>query len=145
MEDSDEAVTARHGLFFEVLARDEAALQGFYEQVFGWTLAKGPSGFSYVSLPGPLEVRGGVGQALAGQWGQQPGVYFYVMVEDIDATLLAVQAHEGAVVLEPTAVDGYRFAMFQDPEYNIVGLVAPFPPLGRTTGPVPDPRASGAP
>jgi predicted enzyme related to lactoylglutathione lyase len=30
--------------------------------------------------------------------------------------------------MPPTAVDGYHFAMFTDPEGNPVGLVAPFLP-----------------
>lgn len=121
---------AEGGLFFEVLALDQAAMRAFYEAVFGWSMEPGPSGFDYVALRPPLAVRGGVGQAVPGQPGQAPGANFYVMVDDIDAALLRVTDAGGSVLLPRTEVDGYAFAMFHDPEGNTVGVVAPFPPDG---------------
>lgn len=118
---------AMHGVFFEVLAVDQASARKFYESVFGWALEPGSSGFDYVALPPPVEVRGGIGQAVPGQPGQAPGANFYVMVDDIDAALGRVVDGGGSVLLPRTEVDGYAFAMFTDPEGTTVGVVAPFP------------------
>lgn len=117
-----------HGIFFEVLAKDQAAQRAFYEYVFGWRLEPGESGFDYVAFPPPVAVRGGVGQAQPGQPGQDPGANFYVMVDDIEHTLARVVERRGSIVLPSTSVDGYTFAMFKDPEGNTVGVVSPFPP-----------------
>lgn len=121
---------SQQGLFFEILARDQQALGDFYEQVFGWSLQSGSSGFEYVTLTSAGAVRGGLGQAEPDTPGWQPGTYFYVMVDDrraMDDTLMRVGDHGGKTVLPPTSVDGYTFAMFEDPEGNILGLVLPFP------------------
>ncbi len=117
-------------MFFEVLARDQAALRSFYADVFGWSLEPGPSGFDYVTLPPPLAVRGGVGQAQPGQPGQEPGTNFYVVVDDVKAALARAENAGGSVLLAATSVDGYTFAMFEDPEGNTVGVVLPFPSEG---------------
>ncbi len=118
---------ANHGIFFEVLARDQAALSAFYRAVFGWSLEPGQSGFDYVTLPSPLAVRGGVGQAQPGQPGQDPGTNFYVVVDDVDGALARAESAGGSVLLPSTSVDGYTFALFEDPEGNAVGVVLPFP------------------
>jgi len=43
----------------------------------------------------------------------------------LEATLEKVKASGGAIVVAPMAVkaEGFRFAMFEDPECNVVGLI----------------------
>ena len=47
-------------------------------------------------------------------------------MEDLDATLKAVDANGGATVIGPTVIDDYHFAMFEDPECNLIGIIRPF-------------------
>jgi predicted enzyme related to lactoylglutathione lyase len=37
-----------------------------------------------------------------------------------------IGAHGGKVVVDPVEVDGYHFAMFEDPECNLIGIIEPF-------------------
>jgi len=110
-------------VMFEILARDEAAMSEFYAFVFGWSYETGSAGFNYVKFPvQERRLLGGIGQA-ADTPGQRPGAHFYLRVPDLGATLERVIAGGGKPLLEPTGADGYRFAMFTDPEGNAIGLI----------------------
>jgi len=110
-------------VMFEILAKDEAALSEFYAFVFGWSYETGSAGFNYVKFPvQDTRLLGGIGQA-ADAPGQRPGASFYLQVPDLDTTLKRVVAGGGRPLLDPTRVDGYRFAMFTDPEGNAIGLI----------------------
>jgi hypothetical protein len=52
----------------------------------------------------------------------EPGLLFYVMVDDLDASLDAVSAAGGTVVQRCGPDDHERIARFRDPAGNIVGL-----------------------
>jgi len=112
---------------FEILADDQAALIGFYASVFGWEVAYDQSGYAYVHFPpATRHLLGGIGTAQPGVPGWEKGAAFYLEVPDLGSALDQVVAHGGAVVVEPTAVDTYRFAMFTDPESNLIGIIEPF-------------------
>lgn len=110
-------------VMFEFIAADQARLCTFYETVFGWEFdRKGP--FAYIDFPTPPTFTlGGIGQAQDGVPGWSPGCAFYLAAADLKETLTAVERAGGAVVMTPTEADGYHFAMFTDPEKNLVGLL----------------------
>ena len=112
---------------FEILADDQAAQIAFYGCVFGWEVEYDAAGFAYVHFPTATRaLLGGIGAAQPGTPGWEKGVAFYLEVAHLETTLAAVEANGGAQVVPPTAVDGYRFAMFSDPESNLIGLIEPF-------------------
>jgi hypothetical protein len=111
---------------FELIARDQAALKSFYARVFGWQYTLGTGDFAYVHFPaGAPQLLGGIGQAMDTP-GFAPGHNFYLLVDDPAASLAAAVKAGGTELMSPTDIDGYRFAMFTDPEGNPVGLIAPF-------------------
>jgi uncharacterized protein len=123
----DAAANRHPSVMFEIIARDQAAAQAFYSRVFGWNYEAGASGFSYVHFPLQVEpLLGGIGQADASVPGFEPGHNFYLRVERLDEAIDAAVAAGGSRFVEPTPVDGYRFAMIRDPEGNPVGLIEPF-------------------
>lgn len=118
----------RHpSVMFEIIANNQDAIKAFYSQVFGWTYQTGSGGFAYVHFPvhgQPL--LGGIGQADPTVPGFEPGRNFYLLVESLEDAIGRAE-NAGAKLYMPIAsVDGYRFAMIQDPEGNPVGLIEPF-------------------
>lgn len=114
-------------VMFEIIAKDSAKAQAFYQQVFGWQYQMGTGGFAYVHFPkGAPPLLGGIGQAQSGNLGMEPGRNFYLLVDTLEPVLDAVVAAGGSVLLPPTSIDGYRFAMFYDLEGNSIGLIEPF-------------------
>ncbi len=114
-------------VMFEIIARDQAAMQAFYTSVFGWNYQAGGSGFAYVKFP--LQTRpllGGIGQADPKIPGFEPGHNFYLLVDDLHATINRALAAGGSRLMDPASADGYTFAMVRDPEGNPIGLIKPF-------------------
>jgi uncharacterized protein len=122
------ATTNRHpAVMFELIAKQQKVLLDFYQAVFGWQYQTGTGGFAYVHFPaGSPALLGGIGQADPSIPGFEPGHNFYQLVDRIEPVLDAVRAAGGSLLMPPTAIDGYRFAMFRDPESNPVGLIEPF-------------------
>jgi predicted enzyme related to lactoylglutathione lyase len=110
-------------VMFEFIARQRDQLCQFYADVFGWSYEV-DDGFACINFPEPPGTTlGGIGQARVGVPGWSPGRSFYLVTEDVEATLHRVVAAGGAVHVPTTETDGYRFAMFTDPEGNVVGLL----------------------
>ncbi len=110
-------------VMFELISERPEDLRAFYRAVFDWDY-EFSAGFAYVTFAGPPPTTlGGIGQAQTGVPGWEPGARFYLATEDLEATLEAVAQAGGARYVEPQHVDAYRFAMFTDPEANIVGLL----------------------
>lgn len=120
--------TNRHpAVMFEIIAKDQARAKAFYAEVFGWRYETGTGGFAYVHFPADTTpLLGGIGQAQTGVPGFEPGRNFYLRVEDLDATIARAVAAGGHRFVDPTPVDGHRFAMIHDPEDNPIGLIEPF-------------------
>ncbi|MDQ3510874.1 MAG: hypothetical protein M3414_04140 [Pseudomonadota bacterium] len=113
---------------FEIIACDQEAMQEFYSRVFGWTY-RTVGGFSYIDFPpAPRPLLGGIGQVRAGVPGFRPGHNFYLLVDNLEATIEAAKQADSSVsvLMEPSAADGYRFAMILDPEKNPIGLIETF-------------------
>ncbi len=118
----------RHpAVMFELMARDQTHLKDFYQKVFGWSYTTGEEGFAYVKFPvETLPLLGGIGKADATVPGLAPGGNFYLLVDDLAASIKQAEDAGGKVLMPPTESDGYHFAMITDPEGNPVGLVKPF-------------------
>ena len=113
--------TLRH---FAINADDVPRAKAFYEQVFGWTFTPwGPPGFyqtrsSGAGHMGALQGRRDIG----GQ--KMPGMEVSFGVEDIHATIKAIEAHGGAVLMPPFRIEGVgELIFFRDTEGNIAGAM----------------------
>jgi predicted enzyme related to lactoylglutathione lyase len=108
--------------FFAINAEDLARARRFYETVFDWTFtAWGPPDFFLTDTSG----RGPQGslqgrRTLAGQ--TMPGVEVTFGVEDIHATVAAVEAGGGTILMPPFHLEGVgELIYFRDTEGNVVG------------------------
>lgn len=125
---SSETPSNQHpAVMFEIMASDQSALIKFYQAVFGWHVDIS-GGFGYIKFPATSRaLLGGIGKAKRGVVGWEKGVTFYLQVPRIDQGLVdLIQAHGGKLAVPRTPVDGYVFAMFEDPEKNLVGIIEPF-------------------
>lgn len=112
--------TLRH---FAINADDVSRARAFYETVFGWTFTPwGPPGFYQTrdprGLAGALQERRQIGpQAM-------PGIEITLGVDDIDATIAAIQSNGGVVLMPPFHIEGVgRLTYFRDPEGNVAGAM----------------------
>lgn len=94
--------------------------QGFYSALFGWNISAPPGFEDYPMWQAPNKISGG-GLAPRSESFTQPRSY--VEVDSIDATLEAVVAHGGEVVMEKSPIsDTSWWAIFEDPDGNHIGL-----------------------
>ena len=106
---------------FEINSRDFRKAQQFYKQVFDWNIQE-HEGMPYalIAPEGERSIGGGIGQV---QEGQQPGITFYVTVDNLQAYLDRAEKSGGKTVLKPTPIPNVgSCAMFTDPDGNMVGL-----------------------
>jgi predicted enzyme related to lactoylglutathione lyase len=110
----------------DVLTTDSARARAFYGTVFGWQFEPLPD-VDYVSVrtseDGIEAGIGGLAQVAGAAGAQASGLIPYLLAPDMDATLAAVVAAGGTIVIPRTDVRGYGdFAHFRDPDGNLVGL-----------------------
>jgi uncharacterized protein len=106
---------------FEVLGKDADAAQAFYAKIFDWPMEKVMDTYAIVRPDGENGIAGGVGATMQGAPGHST---FYVEVDDLQATLDAIEAAGGSTVQPPMDVpNGPSIALFKDPDGNLVGLV----------------------
>ncbi len=112
---------------WEIGGRDAPALQEFYAKVFGWTITDAGPDYSLVQPVG-----GGLGGSIMRTRGDTPPrVTVYVRVDDLDEKLADVEHLGGRRLVPPTAInESASFAMFCDPEGNVVGLLKQTGPIG---------------
>ncbi len=110
---------------FAINADDVQRARAFYEGVFGWTFDPwGPPDFYQVKNAGA-----GVLGALQGRREITPGVRMAGCeatfgVENLTATIAAVEAGGGRIVMPPYRIDGVgELVFFQDPEGNLMGAM----------------------
>ena len=103
---------------FEINGKDGKKLQNFYATLFEWHIdANNPMNYGMVDTHAG-GINGGVAQA------DQAGVSVFVEVDDLQAYLNKVERLGGKTVMPITVIpDMVTFAMFSDPEGNVVGLV----------------------
>lgn len=114
--------TFRH---FAINADDVSRAKRFYEKVFGWTFDPwGPPDFYQIknagqgllgALQGRRELKAGVRMA---------GYEASLGVEDLKATIAAVEANGGRILMPPYRIEGVgELAYFEDTEGNFVGAM----------------------
>jgi predicted enzyme related to lactoylglutathione lyase len=107
---------------FEIMAKQAAKARQFYSQLFDWKVNE-----PIAELGNYCMVDGG-SSGLAGGIGEEPGggtrTTIYVAVPDLQKTLDQAVSLGGKVVMPPTEIPNVvTFAMFSDPDGNVVGLV----------------------
>lgn len=109
--------------FFEVTSPDVKRAQQFYADLFGWKMSAMGDYVLVNTDAGEDAVGGGIGAASE----ENPaGVRIYMRVDDIDGYLARAERLGGKQVLPATDLPGGygRFAIFTDPDGNLVGLWA---------------------
>jgi len=105
---------------FEVNARDAKAARKFYGDLFGWKIdTNNPMDYGMVSAAGPgHSIGGGIGASQNGRaW-----VTFYVETPDLAKTLAKAEQLGGRTVMPPMEMGVVEYALFSDPEGNVIGL-----------------------
>lgn len=107
---------------FEIGSNDAGRLERFYTELFDWKVdAQNFGGYHLVETEDDTGIGGGIMQT---REGAPPYLTIYVEVEDLDATLARAEALGGRPVVPPTPIPGVgAFAMFQDPDGNVIGLI----------------------
>lgn len=109
---------------FAINADDVPRARAFYEKVFGWTFTPwGPPGFYQTRDAGP----GRMG-ALQGRRPIEntvmPGMELTFGVDDLDATIAAIEANGGQLLMPPYKIETVgRLIFFKDSEGNIAGAM----------------------
>jgi len=105
---------------FEINAQDAPATQKFYKDLFGWGInANNPDNYGIIDTNNKgTGINGGIGASQQGRsW-----VTFYVECDDPAATLAKAERLGGRRVMEPMESMNVTYALFADPEGNVIGL-----------------------
>jgi predicted enzyme related to lactoylglutathione lyase len=110
---------------FAINADDVTRAKHFYEEVFGWTFDPwGPPDFYQIKNAGQ-----GILGALQGRRELKPDVRMVgyeatLGVDDLKATIAAVEANGGRILMPPYRIDGVgELIYFEDTEGNFVGAM----------------------
>ncbi len=105
--------------YVEMPALDVDRSARFYADVFGWRIrTRGDGHTAFDDTTGEVSGTWVTGRRAAGE----PGLLFYIMVDDIAAAVALVSAHGGEIV-QPVGADAPELtARFRDPGGNIIGL-----------------------
>ena len=107
---------------FEIQSSNPEKLHGYYRELVGWHVnADNPMAYGIVNTHAGKGIDGGIG-------GKQEGapnlVTFYVESDDLQASLDKAVELGGTVVMPVTEIPNMvTFALFSDPEGNVVGVV----------------------
>ena len=113
--------TFRH---FAINADDVPRAKRFYEDAFGWTFTPwGPPGFYQTFSTGEGHVGAQQGRRDIGGM-KMPGMEISFGVDDIEATVAAIEAAGGKVIMPPFHIESVgKLIFFQDTEGNIAGAM----------------------
>ena len=105
--------------YIEMPTTDIARSAEFYQRVFGWNVRKrGDGRTAFDDTVGEVSGAWVTGRPPA----TNPGLLFYVMVDDVATTLDAIVASGGEIV-QPVGADAPEItARFRDPGGNVVGI-----------------------
>ena len=105
--------------YIELPAADVARSQAFYREVFGWqSRTRGDGSTAFDDTTGEVS-----GAFVTGRqaW-SEPGLLFYIMVDDAEAAVRLVVEH-GGVIVQEIGVDAPEItARFRDPGGNVIGI-----------------------
>lgn len=106
-------------VYFEIGCRDRAKTDAFYAELFDWKLKPEET----ATRVAPEE--GGIGGHIV-SFGHEPHHHtlFYILVDDLQATLDRASALGGTTVIPPMEIPGNRgsFAWLADPDGNTIGI-----------------------
>lgn len=113
---------------FEIMGKDAKKLHNFYSKLFDWNInADNPMNYGLVNAAGNgTEVgKGSIGGGIAAaDQGMTAYVTVYIQVNDTDVYLKKVESLGGKTILPTTEIPNMvTFALFKDPEGNMIGLV----------------------
>ena len=111
---------------FEIQSNKPAELKKFYGDMFGWKITDmpGPSPYHLVDTTSNSHDGHGINGGIGGTGGPRSMVTFYIEVDDTDAFLKKIAEKGGKTIMPTTTIpDMVTFALFADPEGNVVGLV----------------------
>ena len=113
-------MTAPTVIHFEIVGKDQQALQRYWSDLFGWKLdTNNPGGYGMTNHE-DTGIVVGIGGTLDGSAGHVTG---YVRVADIDATLAKATELGGSVIMPKFSPDGSaQLALVADSEGHVVGL-----------------------
>ena len=106
---------------FEINAQDAPATQKFYKDLFGWGIdTNNPQSYGMIDTKAKgTGINGGIGASQDGR----SFVTFYVETDDPHSMLAKAERLGGRRVMEPMdAGQGLIYALFADPEGNVIGL-----------------------
>ena len=106
---------------FEINAQDAPATQKFYKDLFGWGIdTNNPQSYGMIDTNTKgTGINGGIGASQDGR----SFVTFYVETDDPASLLSKAERLGGRRVMEPMdAGQGLIYALFADPEGNVIGL-----------------------
>jgi uncharacterized protein len=108
--------------WFEVGTDRPEDARSFYGDLFGWTFTSGEK-YGEVTTPGAPHPTGGI----ADTGGEFPAyAIFYVVVQDVPATLARAESLGGKIVTRPaTTPDGLVSARLEDSTGNLFGVFSP--------------------
>lgn len=108
---------------FEVYGKEPDQLGKFYGELFGWNVQTMPDmNYTMVRTEAGKGIDGGI---MAAPQGQSNGLTFYIEVDDLRKYLERIEKAGGKTIVPPTDIPKVvSFALFQDPQGNVVGLVA---------------------
>lgn len=105
---------------FEIAGKDAKQTQRFYASLFDWEVDTKSMGEEYGLVKAG---EGGIGGGLMAAPHGQPFLTLYVQVDDLQAYLDKAESLGGKAMVQPTEIPGMgAWAMFQDPDGNMVGL-----------------------
>jgi predicted enzyme related to lactoylglutathione lyase len=107
---------------FEINVKDGKRAYAFYSDLFGWKVQDLPgANYGMVDTGVKMGINGGIGQVEASDW---PRSVFYVQVEDVQAHLDKAVSLGGKIVAPLIVIpDMVTYALFSDPEGNVIGLI----------------------
>ena len=114
---------------WELGSRHAEKLGNFYTSLFGWRVEKQSSmDYRVVYTGNKLGIDGGIAQI---DGATPPYLTFYVMVNNLRATLATAESQGAKVALPPTPNPNVgTFAQINDPEGFLIGIIEPPPDWG---------------
>ena len=112
---------------FEIPADDPDRAVKFYEEVFGWKIEKWEGGDYWLVTTGPNDEPGINGAIMPKEEGNDM-VRNSIAVESLDDYVKKIEAQGGKMLMEKVNIPGIGdWALFQDTEGNISGILQPSP------------------
>ena len=109
---------------WEIQSNQTGELRDYYSKLFGWEVHVTPD-FDYSLVHTHEEGERGIDGGIGATQGGPSRVTFYVEVNDMEGYLKKAEELGGKTVMPIMTIPGQAtFALFSDPEGNVVGIVS---------------------